>query len=207
MSTPEQRAARRRDDRRAQIIGAAKRVFAEQGYSNASISQIIGEAGIARGTFYLYFDSKRTVFDSILSEALEGLTARITVIQVGENLSSPRAQVTRNLERVPTFLFEDRDLSQLLLSPGLTPVLESAQQLDAFYERVTQLIAASLVHGIRMGLVRDCDTDLVAAALLGAIRGATRRLLRTDEVPDAARVADELLSFSWRGVAVEEAWG
>jgi AcrR family transcriptional regulator len=184
----EERAARRRDDRRAQIISAAKRVFAEQGYTNASISQIIGAAGIARGTFYLYFDSKRTVFDSILGEALEGLTARISVIALDDGTLSPRGQVTRNLQRVLAFLLEDRALSQLLLNPGLTPDLESAQQLDAFYERITLMLAASLEHGLRMGLVRPCDTELVAAALLGAIRGVTRRVLRNEESPDVAAV-------------------
>ncbi len=205
-SAVEERAARRRDDRRAQIIRAAKQVFAEQGYTNASISQIIANAGIARGTFYLYFDSKRTVFDSILGEVVEGLTARISVIALDDTTLSPRGQVARNLQRVLAFLLEDRALSQLLLNPGLTPDAESAQQLDAFYERITLMLTASLDHGIRMGLVRSCDTALVAAALLGAIRGVTRQLLRNDETPHIEAVVDELLAFGWRGVVVEEAW-
>ena len=53
------RAARLREDRRAQILQKAKEVFAERGYHNASISEIILRAGIARGTFYLYFRTKR----------------------------------------------------------------------------------------------------------------------------------------------------
>ncbi|MCK5796527.1 MAG: TetR/AcrR family transcriptional regulator [Deltaproteobacteria bacterium] len=205
-NTQEERAAKRRDDRRAQIIRAAKQVFAEQGYNNASISQIIAQAKIARGTFYLYFDGKRKVFDSILSEALAGLTERIVVIDLGDREATPRQQVAHNLQRVLTFLLDDRPLSQLLLTPGLTPDLESAQRLGAFYERLTQMIAASLDHGIRMGLVRSCDTEIVAAALLGAIRGVTRRLLHHDGDPDVERVIDEILTFGWRGVIVETAW-
>ncbi|MEM9490681.1 MAG: helix-turn-helix domain-containing protein, partial [Myxococcota bacterium] len=59
-----------RQQRRRQILSVAKRVFAENGYHSASISQIIARANIARGTFYLYFSSKQAVFDSILDEAV-----------------------------------------------------------------------------------------------------------------------------------------
>lgn len=45
-------------ERRQQILDAAKHVFAEAGYHGASINAIIERAEIARGTFYLYFESK-----------------------------------------------------------------------------------------------------------------------------------------------------
>ena len=205
VSGSEERAARRRDDRRQQILAAAKEIFAELGYHNASISELISRAGIARGTFYLYFENKRKVFDSILGQALEDLAARIQLVRLDEGAPSPRVQVAANLSRVLGYLFDDRPLSQLLLNPGLTPDTESAQRLDAFYERVTQVLQSSLEHGIRMGLVRRCDTAIVAAGLLGAIRGVTRRLLHGDERPDVDRVVNELLAFGWRGV-VDEAW-
>ncbi|HEX7701453.1 MAG TPA: helix-turn-helix domain-containing protein, partial [Kofleriaceae bacterium] len=60
-------------ERRRQILEAAKHVFAEAGYHGASIHAIIDRADIARGTFYLYFESKSAVFSSILDEAMEQL--------------------------------------------------------------------------------------------------------------------------------------
>lgn len=203
----EDRAAKRRGNRQDQIVAAATEVFAELGYHAASISEIIRRAGIARGTFYLYFDSKHAVFDSILSGAMVGLASRIRVIETGPGSAPPRQQAAQNIRRVLQYLCENRALSQLLLNPGLTPDAESALRLQSFYERVTEMIRASLNHGITMGLVRSCDTELVASALLGAIRGVTRRLIKKDSSPDLDRVVDELFAFGWRGVMVPEVWG
>src|SRR5690606_25495730 len=52
------RAERRRAERREAILSAAKTVFRDKGYHQASVHDIIDEAQIARGTFYLYFSSK-----------------------------------------------------------------------------------------------------------------------------------------------------
>ena len=59
----------------------ARDVFAELGYHRASINEIIKRADIARGTFYLYFESKQTVFDSILDQAMRELRARISGVK------------------------------------------------------------------------------------------------------------------------------
>ena len=66
----------RRKQRERAIIECAKEVFAERGFHNASINDIIQRANIARGTFYLYFGGKQAVFDKILDEALVELRAR-----------------------------------------------------------------------------------------------------------------------------------
>ena len=54
------------DQRRQQLLEAATWVFARKGYRRAGISDIIARAGVARGTFYLYFDSKEQVFLAIV---------------------------------------------------------------------------------------------------------------------------------------------
>ncbi|MDQ7083067.1 MAG: helix-turn-helix domain-containing protein [Aquificota bacterium] len=58
---------------RGRLIEAAKRVFSERGYHNAQIAHIIDEAGVARGTFYLYFRSKEEIFRELLREVVEEL--------------------------------------------------------------------------------------------------------------------------------------
>ncbi|WP_423458979.1 TetR/AcrR family transcriptional regulator [Ottowia sp. VDI28] len=58
----EQRAARTRE----QLLYSAARVVGEFGYRDASIQRITAHAGMALGTFYLYFDSRQTLFDELL---------------------------------------------------------------------------------------------------------------------------------------------
>ena len=64
------RATEQRESRRAAILTGALRVFGRKGYHQTHVADIIKAAGIARGTFYLYFESKAAVFDSILDQAI-----------------------------------------------------------------------------------------------------------------------------------------
>ena len=60
--TREERAARTRE----QLLASAARVVGEHGYRDASIQRITADAGMAQGTFYLYFESRQALFDELL---------------------------------------------------------------------------------------------------------------------------------------------
>lgn len=53
---------------RTMLIRAAADVVGELGYEQASISRIVERAGLAQGTFYLYFESRQDLFDVLLPE-------------------------------------------------------------------------------------------------------------------------------------------
>ena len=65
MSTAE-RKLREKEQRRAAIIDAAERVFNAKGYANATIEDIAKEAELAKGTFYLYFDNKESLYLKVI---------------------------------------------------------------------------------------------------------------------------------------------
>jgi AcrR family transcriptional regulator len=56
----------RAPDARGQLFAAAAKVVGEFGYAAASIARITEEAGMAQGTFYLYFASRQSLFDELL---------------------------------------------------------------------------------------------------------------------------------------------
>ena len=68
---------------------AGQAVFAVAGYPGASSHAIIERAEIARGTFYLYVESKSSVFSSILDQAMSDLRARIKRIEVDDPKAAP----------------------------------------------------------------------------------------------------------------------
>ena len=55
----------RRKTSENKMLTAATRVFSSKGYASSSVSDIIKEAEVARGTFYLYFESKRAAFEKV----------------------------------------------------------------------------------------------------------------------------------------------
>jgi len=189
-----------RQKRRAEILAAASALFAEQGYHKASISGIIERANIARGTFYLYFSSKHAILEAILDEAIQGLRARIRRIDMGRDAPSPRQQLRDNILRVLQYVTSEPALTQLVLEHGLGPDDEVAERVLRFYRHASELIESSLRHGIELGVVRDCDVGVTAAASLGAIRGVVAHLLLGDSEADLEQVTDEVIAFALGGL-------
>lgn len=194
------RSAEARARRRQQILLAATEVFAERGYHDAGVSDIILRAGIARGTFYHYFTSKHELFAAMLDEAMRELRGRIAPVAVGPGAPAPRVQLHANVTRVLGYVLGNRPLCQILLNLGLRPDDEIAERVRSFNEHASQMVEASLRRGIELGLVRRCDTGIVAAAILGAVRGVAARVTEEIGAAEVAGIADELIDFALGGV-------
>lgn len=63
-------AAKPEPSRRRELVATAKRLFLERGFSQTSVSAIVREAGVAQGTFYLYFKSKQALLPYLRAEVL-----------------------------------------------------------------------------------------------------------------------------------------
>jgi len=202
MATPIEHPDRAKAERRRQIIAAAKSVFAEAGYHGASINAIIEQAQIARGTFYLYFESKEAVFDSILDQAMTEMRAKLHRIEVGDpNAPAPQLQLRTQVVATLEYIVQDRALAMLLLSAGHTPDAQAAERLDQFFADVRDLLRRAFESGMEIGLCRKLDAELAAAAMLGMIRGVVEQLVsRPDRSRSVESVVDELLMVALRGV-------
>jgi AcrR family transcriptional regulator len=192
---------RAKQERRRQILAASKVVFADAGYHGASIHAIIEKAQIARGTFYLYFSSKAAVFDSILDQAMAELRAKIRRIEVEDpNAPPPQVQLREQVVATLEYIVSDRPLAMLLMSAGHTPDAEATERLDLFFAEVRGLISRALETGMEIGLVRPCKAELVAAAMLGMIRGVIELMIHQTDAPTVDEVVTEMLMVALRGV-------
>src|SRR5436190_19196721 len=61
----------KRLDRRTQLLTSARAVFGKKGYEEATVSEIVGRAGVAQGTFYLYFPGKESLAGAFAEELAE----------------------------------------------------------------------------------------------------------------------------------------
>jgi len=199
-AAPTDPSERAKQERRRQILGAAKHVFAEAGYHGASIHAIIERAQIARGTFYLYFESKAAVFDSILDQAMADLRGRIHRIDViDQGAPAPQVQLREQVVATLEYVVGDRALATILLSAGHTPEAEASERLEQFFTEVRDLLRRAMETGMEIGLLRPCQPELVAAAMLGMIRGVIEYVVQHDtaKVDD---VVSEMLLVALRGV-------
>ena len=70
--------------RRKQILDAARAVFGDKGYESATISDIVRKAGVAQGTFYLYFESKKSVVIDLARQPMDEMATRLQGILSGD---------------------------------------------------------------------------------------------------------------------------
>src|SRR6478735_4268436 len=77
-SSSEHRRERRRARTRADLVAAARRIFAARGFYDAGIADITAAADVAVGTFYVHFPDKEAVLAAILDEGLAGFRMDVT---------------------------------------------------------------------------------------------------------------------------------
>jgi AcrR family transcriptional regulator len=164
------RAARKRERRRKMVLDTALRVFSEKGYHQTRISDIIEAAGIARGTFYLYFDSKNAIFHELLDRLLERIRENVVGVDLGENAPPIRDQLLVSVQRVLTAFHQNPDLTKFVLREAVGIDLEVDKKLESFYDHLHSWLTASLENGARMGLIRELDTEHVAWCIIGSVK-------------------------------------
>lgn len=154
-------------ERRQDLLRAARDVFATKGFHDAKIDDIVAAAHVAKGTFYLYFQDKRSVF----SELVDGLFSRIGAAILHVDLDGDlEGQVKHNIRAIVAVLLDEPKLTTILLSyaPGLDP--EFGAKIQSFYAGVKILLEGSLREGQELGIVAPGDAGLYATFTLGALK-------------------------------------
>ena len=192
-----------RQARRDQVLRHAKRIFARKGYHRTNVADIIAHARIARGTFYLYFQNKKDLFEELLEQVLGEMRHRIQRLKVGPGEPDPVEQLRNNLHRVLGFVLAERELTDILLNHSMGFDRDLDLRIYDFYEKVADQIQRSLDLGIEMNLVRKCSTRAVAYCILGGIKEVVGQLSRNRR-REIDPLVEEILDFGLRGVAQPE---
>lgn len=87
---------RKGEDKRAQIIEAADRLFYEQGYDHTSFNDIARESGIPRGNFYHYFPSKEQILSAVVDRRLQSILTQLE--DWNSQYSTPLARLKRYVQ-------------------------------------------------------------------------------------------------------------
>lgn len=198
----QKRAAGRRESRRSAILRGAREVFGRNGYHNTHVSDILEASGIARGTFYLYFDSKSAIFLELLDDLLAELRSAIVGVDTQQGTPPIHLQLQGTVRRLLGTVLENRSLATILLREAVGLDVEADTRLRAFYGELLKYIKDALIEGQRIGIVRDLDTDLASMCILGTIKQFIEQFVMMPEgAPiDVDKTALEVLDFNLRGV-------
>jgi TetR/AcrR family transcriptional regulator, fatty acid metabolism regulator protein len=155
-------------DKPQQIIEAAIRVFARNGYYNSRVSDIAREAGIASGTIYLYFRTKEEILVTLFRDTMAAFVAHLRREIADE--TDPVAKIRRLVALHFTVLEQNPALAEVVqveLRQGQKFFRgASAHEVSAYFE----LIGSVLEDGMASGRFRaDVPVKIATKVLFGAM--------------------------------------
>jgi TetR/AcrR family fatty acid metabolism transcriptional regulator len=160
--------AMRDPDKPQQIIDAAVRVFARNGFYNSRVSDIAREAGIASGTIYLYFKTKDEILVTLFREKMAAFVASLRAEIARER--DPEAKIRRLVHLHFEVLEANPDMAEVVqveLRQGQKFFRgASAHEISAYFE----LIGSVLQDGVASGVFRrDLPVKVATKMLFGAM--------------------------------------
>ena len=172
LETSETRSTRmgqKRMERRQQLLRVAREVFARRGYAKTSVDDIVLEAGVARGTFYLYFGDKRDAFSELVDQFALKINQVIVRIDPDDAELGVVEQILLNIRAILRVCLEERSLTKLLFTDAVGEP-DFARKLGVFYDGVVLILTESLRDGQAIGLVRDGEPRVLAYLTIGALK-------------------------------------
>jgi AcrR family transcriptional regulator len=196
------RANEQRESRRAAILKGALRVFGRKGYHQTHVADIIKAAGIARGTFYLYFEGKSAIFLELLDQMLEQFRESIVGVDTHEGAPPVELQLIGTVRRIMDTVVQNRLLTTIIIREAVGLDQEVDRRLKLFYDDLLRYIRDALGEGQRLGYIRKLDEDVAAMCILGTIKQFMEMLVMMgdEESVDVDRMALSVLDFNLRGV-------
>ena len=170
---------------------AARDVFGQKGYHAATVDDITRAAGVAKGTFYLYFDEKREVYYELVRSFLQHV--KDIGASVAREVHTPAEffarceQAARELMRV---FLEHHKLARLTYRESMSLDPELERLLRDFYRDLARVEADNIRVGIELGIFRTVDPMICAYAHIGMVeRVALGAVARADAARAARRRA------------------
>jgi AcrR family transcriptional regulator len=179
--------SRKGTETRRRLLEAAERTFADLGYHDASIVKITEAAGVGQGTFYLYFSSKKDVFDELVRD----LNRRVRqTMHDASSLGTNRLEAERlGFAAYFRFTAEHTALYRIIRQAEFV----SPEMLRYHYDRISEGYVEALKEAVERGEAGDIDPEVTAWALMGIGELVGIRWILWNEaraVPE--HVADEL---------------
>jgi AcrR family transcriptional regulator len=152
-------------ERKQQLLDCAARLFAERGYADTRVIDIVREAGVAKGLFYWYFENKEQLFRELADEIR--LRLRRSQGEALDPSADPLTRIRQGAEASVRFMAINAPFFALLevesIDRQFVDVLRKGT--DVHVSDVANLIR----EGIQAGLIRDEDPVLLARGVVGVV--------------------------------------
>lgn len=174
---------------RSRILAAAKDVFANNGYSDASMRLIAQVADISVGCLYIHFKNKEDLYLTLMHQWMADLDARTSAALA--RTEDPAVSIREYIAETLDFARSHREIILLQrCEPGIRLGLELKRQ---FFHKRRVLLHTLVQQGVDAGLFAPCDTDEVTKVIFNTLRGFAFSLVIDDEALFSADTCSALI--------------
>lgn len=172
-------------DKRARLLQAAEEVFVDRGIPQATIEEITARAGVAKGTFYLYFSRKDDLVTALQERLWSGhveLTNRAAQ-QLLEDGADWWAVTDEFIAHIIEYDYAHRHWHRLIADRPQS----SMEPGDDITQQIIEAVSAAILVGVERNVCHAGDPPLAATLLYQAVRGTSHQLCQLEDPPAQER--------------------
>lgn len=156
------------EDRKAQIIREAGRLFSGEGYESVTIRQLADACGVTEPAIYRHFPSKEAIYSAVL----ESLGSRLDSTQLFQELETEtdvEVLLYRLATHISTFFVQHEDIHRLVLYSTLRGHGRSKQLFDSIRGSYVRFLTLQLNRLYDNGLIVQRNNEITARCFIGMV--------------------------------------
>jgi AcrR family transcriptional regulator len=184
----------------AEILEAARRIFAKKGFADATMDEIAAATGLAKGTLYLYFKSKRDVYLKTLQHGNTELLKHVETDMLAA--AGPRAKIRALISTRVKYAEVNRDFYKIYLAvfSGISHPASINKEFRAFHLQQAQALEQVLRDGVGRGEIRQLDIAAAAFTIQDMARSLISRRLLGLSRKNVEEDIDFVCDLIWKGI-------
>jgi len=187
-----------REARRAELVSAAATVFAQRGVANTAVSDIVKAAGVAQGTFYLYFDSKDAAVLAVVERIADAMIEKTAARVAGESTAVDKLLGLRGVLSEAGSVPEATELIELMHLPENR--LLHDRLADGITPGLVSLLEAIVEQGVAEGVFEVSDSQAAAWFVLAGLQSVE---LSGTSIPDMPAALAKATEFALRALGYQ----
>lgn len=181
------------------IFDAAIKVFSISGYNGATMDEVAGVAGVAKGTLYYHFKSKEEIFKFIISEGMNVI--REEIIEETSKETDPIEKLKVLCKVQLSLIYRHKDLFKVIMSQ-IWGQEDRQLELRAILQKYMETISGFFKEAMDKKVIENNDPQLLAYAFFGSLTSMAVYELIHQDCEDINVIAERLMSYIMNGIKV-----
>jgi AcrR family transcriptional regulator len=187
------------------LLNSAIALMAKKGYHTTTVADIVKNAGVAQGTFYLYFDSKKALFLKLMDSFYSMLEQAIYSVDLGSaqiNTTGELAGKIRDAIRSVLIVYqENRILARIFLREAIGLEPEFSESWESIAEHLANIGKVIIDQAIELNLLPPQNSQIVAHCVVGMVERAAYFWLFEENDYTLEEVVESVYRFELFGIS------